>query len=281
MNEFDESRFVSGIYNYCDRWCERCPFVDRCYLYHKDQKRIEEHLWRGEDPDDPEVAMKDVGDSLREAMGMLIKMCEEAGVDIEAAGAAGEEDDEPEDSLPGEAEPLPRRRGGLREFAEHPLYGRVECYCQRITVLLRAVRAELPQVGERLIEQLSAGELEDPEATVDSLTAVRDAYELLARYRYFLAVKTLRALGSLEEAESERDRDYATFSRNDALGTAKLVHECCGKTVDALWRIGELNRPFMELTMPIAMEGDAILRDFDTYFPEHRSFRRPGLDELR
>src|SRR2546421_8625439 len=22
--------FISGIYNYCDRWCERCPFTSRC-----------------------------------------------------------------------------------------------------------------------------------------------------------------------------------------------------------------------------------------------------------
>ena len=22
--------FISGIYNYCDRWCERCPFTARC-----------------------------------------------------------------------------------------------------------------------------------------------------------------------------------------------------------------------------------------------------------
>ena len=26
-------RFISGIYNYCDRWCERCAFTDRCLTY--------------------------------------------------------------------------------------------------------------------------------------------------------------------------------------------------------------------------------------------------------
>src|SRR5215475_1723060 len=24
---------ISGIYNYCDRWCERCAFTSRCFLY--------------------------------------------------------------------------------------------------------------------------------------------------------------------------------------------------------------------------------------------------------
>jgi hypothetical protein len=22
--------FITGIYNYCDRWCERCAFTSRC-----------------------------------------------------------------------------------------------------------------------------------------------------------------------------------------------------------------------------------------------------------
>jgi hypothetical protein len=26
-------RNISGIYNYCDRWCERCPFTLRCATY--------------------------------------------------------------------------------------------------------------------------------------------------------------------------------------------------------------------------------------------------------
>lgn len=24
---------ISGIHNYCDRWCERCPFTARCLVY--------------------------------------------------------------------------------------------------------------------------------------------------------------------------------------------------------------------------------------------------------
>ena len=31
--EFPKSDFVSGIYNYCDRWCERCLYVDECMNY--------------------------------------------------------------------------------------------------------------------------------------------------------------------------------------------------------------------------------------------------------
>ena len=27
------SQYIEGIYNYCDRWCERCPMTSRCLNY--------------------------------------------------------------------------------------------------------------------------------------------------------------------------------------------------------------------------------------------------------
>lgn len=30
--------FITGIYNYCDRWCERCPFSSRCLVYASEQE---------------------------------------------------------------------------------------------------------------------------------------------------------------------------------------------------------------------------------------------------
>jgi len=29
----EDLRFIPGVYNYCDRWCERCPFTSRCMNY--------------------------------------------------------------------------------------------------------------------------------------------------------------------------------------------------------------------------------------------------------
>lgn len=26
----EDPRFISGIYNFCDRWCERCSLAHRC-----------------------------------------------------------------------------------------------------------------------------------------------------------------------------------------------------------------------------------------------------------
>ncbi len=37
----EEKKYISGVYNYCDRWCERCPLSDRCFSY---QKELESDL---------------------------------------------------------------------------------------------------------------------------------------------------------------------------------------------------------------------------------------------
>src|SRR5262252_2232540 len=43
--------FISGIYNYCDRWCERCGFTSRCLLYATEQA----------DPDRNDPELHDLG----------------------------------------------------------------------------------------------------------------------------------------------------------------------------------------------------------------------------
>ena len=44
----DNPEFISGIYNYCDRWCEKCNYVSRCTVGTMDQ------LMRfGRNPDEP------------------------------------------------------------------------------------------------------------------------------------------------------------------------------------------------------------------------------------
>lgn len=48
----EDSRFIEGIYNYCDRWCERCPFASRCLNYAQLQMMEDE---RGFDPTERDV----------------------------------------------------------------------------------------------------------------------------------------------------------------------------------------------------------------------------------
>jgi len=78
-----DPRFISGIYNYCDRWCERCNFTSRCLTY--------EQLPESSKSDDP--AAHDLNNAkfweeLKEIFGKTRQMIEEfaaeRGIDLKA-----------------------------------------------------------------------------------------------------------------------------------------------------------------------------------------------------
>src|SRR5262249_22299125 len=92
FDDYDPDRFISGVYNYCDRWCERCRFNTRCLVYHEEQQRTAEHLLNDEDPNDMEVVMADVSDSFRQTIEMLQEMAEEMGVDLDSMDSEDEVD---------------------------------------------------------------------------------------------------------------------------------------------------------------------------------------------
>jgi hypothetical protein len=75
-----DPKYISGIYNYCDRWCERCQFTSRCLNCTivdetagdlKSIDRANEDFW------------KQLFEILGETLAMVQEMARETGVDIE------------------------------------------------------------------------------------------------------------------------------------------------------------------------------------------------------
>jgi hypothetical protein len=76
-----DPKFISGIHNYCDRWCERCPFSNRCSVY---------AMEREEDDGDP--AARDVDNqkfwaklhqNFRETIEMVRADAKKRGIDLD------------------------------------------------------------------------------------------------------------------------------------------------------------------------------------------------------
>ena len=72
---------ISGIYNYCDRWCERCPLTSRCLVYAAEQ----------EDDDSPEshdicneAFWGRLGSIFQETREMIAEWATQAGIDLTA-----------------------------------------------------------------------------------------------------------------------------------------------------------------------------------------------------
>jgi hypothetical protein len=73
-----EDKFISGIHNYCDRWCERCTFTLRCRVFEEESKSREE-----EKDITNQAFWKKLENSFARAVEMLREMAEQRGIDID------------------------------------------------------------------------------------------------------------------------------------------------------------------------------------------------------
>lgn len=72
---------ISGVYNYCDRWCERCPLTSRCLVYateQEDNELFENHDIRNE------AFWKKLNKIFHETRDMISEWATNAGVDLTA-----------------------------------------------------------------------------------------------------------------------------------------------------------------------------------------------------
>ena len=73
-NSPNDRLFISGIHNYCDRWCERCDFTNRCRVFAI--KPDAPH-----DDCDMGSIVRDISGMLAQTKRMLVEKCEELGID--------------------------------------------------------------------------------------------------------------------------------------------------------------------------------------------------------
>ena len=73
-----ENNFVPGIFNYCDRWCERCPLTKRCSVYAMEQECAD----AGRDQEQ-ESYWRNLQNIFTETKEMLREAAAERGIDID------------------------------------------------------------------------------------------------------------------------------------------------------------------------------------------------------
>ena len=262
---------ISGIYNYCDRWCERCPFTSRCMVYATERAES-----ISDDPESQDINNAKFWQKLegifRETHALILEWAEEMGVDLESA----------------EAEAAIVERGKQREEAkEHPLSLSARHYAQMVQQWFKEEFA----VEENVHDDIT-GKAHSAEEDID----VTDAIEVIRWYQFFIAAKTYRALMGLEDIGDEEVSDINVdpfsdddFDDEDVLlaaachdsdGSAKIALIAIDRSLSA-WRLMQNALPEKtESTVPMLIELEQLRRAIERIFPRARDFIRPGFDEL-
>jgi hypothetical protein len=86
-----DDRFISGIYNYCDRWCERCAFTSRCMNF----AMVDEQFPDQESQDiRNEAFWQKLSETFKMTLELVKEMAEREGIDLDAIDIEEQEEQE-------------------------------------------------------------------------------------------------------------------------------------------------------------------------------------------
>ena len=248
--------FIEGIYNYCDRWCERCPFTQRCA-----NVAIGRAQFPDGEPHDLESTefWEGITSVFQNTLELLQQAAVEQGIDLAdpELNAALDHDE------------------ALRTQAEEDPCAEAAFLYTEFGFIWFEEAADLFTAKEEDLNMLARLNVADGQ-TEQQAAEITDAVEVIQWYLDFIYVKLQRALhGQLEEAE---DPEAWEGYPKDSDGSAKVALIAMDRSIGA-W--GQLLRHFPERetsVLEVLAHLDRLRRAVEAQFPAARSFVRPGFD---
>lgn len=256
------NKLIPGIFNYCDRWCERCNYTDRCRLFQSEAERNIRHILNDEDPNDPEIVMRDVAESLEDAMAML-----ESHMEIEGISQEDLEDVEDEDEKYF-IDDFDDERGEVTESGKivktpHPLTVQSDSFYKDVVDLFNKMKSfftedadDVEPVNNTLYEQL----------------------KVLLWYSPQICVKIRMCVGSMHKLENEKDADEIEFEKEMMNVNSRIAFTGMEKCLNSLQNIYNSQPDYHDDVLPLLSCIKTIKDEFEKEFPAVHTFKRPYFD---
>ena len=196
-----DPNYISGIYNYCDRWCERCTFTSRCLNFAMGEEKFSDPQTR--DLNNAAFWEK-MSETLQETMLMLTEMAEEKGIDLDSI------------EIDAEAE---QRRAAKENTVVHMISHMAKSYADLVDKWFD-VNISPYQTADKELHVVSDKDQIHSESQKDTVSTF-DAMEVIRWYQYQIYVKLKRAIQSIESEKEEPDL-WDDFPK-DSEGSAKVA----------------------------------------------------------
>ena len=249
----EEKDYIPGIYNYCDRWCEKCGFTANCLLFTQESKiQTHEILHNGDTSGIEEVFRKDI-QKMKDTIEAEDESDENDFLDYD------EEEDDEEKS--GE---YSRRV----EKPHHPVEDLLDEYFVKSNVFLESLNKKYKFVNT------AKDAIKDP-----VLLKTFDDIEIVMWYHAFIGAKINRALFDLNDVNNEEDEEIKEIHAFDMNGSAKIGLISIRRSIDSLNNLHK-NLPgySAEIEENLVLLGK-VLNIVEELFPGCMEFTRPGLAE--
>lgn len=235
-----EKRFIPGIYNYCDRWCERCPQTSHCLNFAMSEEEFADPEARDIQN---EAFWNKMSEVFQDTIDLLKEAAQEHGIDLEAldTAQAGEE-------------------------------SRLEDEMTESHALCRAAMSYGNMVEDWFKSTPNLFSINP--APDRREMGLEEALEVIRWYQHFIYVKLMRAVrGEWEEREDGLD-EYA----RDSDGSAKIALIGIDRSIGA-WGVVRSRSPLSgDKILHLIAHLDHLREEVEKGFPEARGFLRPGFD---
>ena len=245
--------FIPGIYNYCDRWCERCPMTARCMNYAMAEERFSDAPSRDMEN---ELFWQKLSETFADALTLLKEAAQAHGIDLR--------DVEDDDFDPGAQKAHPAAE-------DHPCCQLAREYAQMVDRWNESVREDLPSRRERAasqeIEMAASSSAPDP---------ISDAWAVIGWYQHQIYVKLMRAATGLAEEIDDIEDSFAS----DADGSAKVALIAMDRSIAAWGKLIPVHFQRASEIQEILVSLERLRRNTEAAFPRARDFLRPGFDTI-
>ena len=251
------SNYIPGIYNYCDRWCERCAFTSRCLNF----EMSEEKFGDLESVDITNKAFwKKLGETLDETLNMLREMAEEQGIDLDSIDIV-------------EDEKFQRRFD--KNNVVHLLSHMSKVYITLVDDWFDSNAYLFEQNEDQIHTNPGLYEISSPPQK-DTVTVI-DSIEVIRWYQHQIYVKLKRALHSAQDEPFEILNGFA----KDSNGSTKVALIGMDRSISAWGKILKFFSHQKKNIIGIITYLERLRKRTENEFPDARAFVRPGFDEIK
>ena len=247
--EHEKKEYIDGVYNYCNRWCEKCKFTSNCRLFSTESKIYTYEIMNdGKLPSADDIYNFEI-DASEEAN----KEVDDFDLDEEDAFDSEEKDDDMIDRL--------------KEKKEYEIEKLADNYFNKSHNFLKTIDKKY-NLSEKTVQQIK-----EPDFII-----LTENFEIISWYHMFIMVKIKRAVGGKRELKVGMDEFDNEISSYDMNGSAKITAIAVKESQKALNNLlSHLKDYSSEIEEMMILLGK-ILNQLDIEFPDYKNFKRPGFD---
>lgn len=251
-----DPKYISGVYNYCDRWCERCPFTNRCLNYEISEEQFSDPESRDINN---ELFWQKLSETFQGTLELVNEMMEEQGIDVDS-------DD---------IEEIKKEEEKIRETVDnHQLIISAKEY---VDMVKRWFETTEDLFLEKEIYLNKKVRLDLPDENPDKeAAAILDAVDVITWYLHFIQVKLMRAVHGELKDRPEIIEDFP----KDSDGSAKVAMIAIDRSIAAWGKMLNYFPDQEDELFKILIKLEQLRRNAEEKFPEARAFIRSGFDDM-